>query len=228
MAENTGGTSDPTQDVSFTQEQMDTAMAEAKKAASDEVWSKFQGDKDREVAEYRKIAEGAVNSLTAITAKDEASKVDAMTPEEKAAYYAQKMYEQGLNPSASPTGTGLPSPASGVTKPPAAPPPSGQPLTAGEAQAILKQQAVEAGLDPDGIDFTSVAGFIKSVAGKAAKEEKTPEERNAELEREKAANHSPSASGSGKEPITKMNPVDLIRQGAGDKSPWQRQREKFE
>lgn len=216
-----GGTPGQQAPASYTQEQVDAMMVEAKKAATNEVWSKFQSDKDKEVSQYRDIAEQASKALKDIEASQEQAKVANMSAEEKAAYYAEKMYRQASSvdskPAPDPKQSSSPSAGGAPTAGSASDPNSPD---AGQAKAILVEAAKNAGIDPETIDLNNgIDGFLKSVVA-TVKPKETPEERNAKLEKEKEANASlPSSSGNGDVPLTKRDPLDMIRSG-GAKQPF--------
>jgi hypothetical protein len=206
----------------FTQEQVNEQIEAAKKDAINGVWSKMQSDKDHEVSGYKKLAEQAIETLKGLEAKDEATKIEAMSPDERTAYFSQKTYERsaGIDPTSAPGSPGLSSPPAGGA--PGADTPSGSETPgADQAKQVLAQAVKDAGLDPEKVDFSGGIGeFLKSVV-KLTTPEQTPEERNAALELEKAANRPAPSGGSAGENLLKMNPIDIIRNGRGnEKSPW--------
>ena len=90
--EGEGGTSNG--EGTVTKEVMDAAIAEAVKTAVAEtttnVWGKFQSQKDTEVADIRTKADAAMKGYSDLQDREEAVKLEAMTPEQQGAYYAKK------------------------------------------------------------------------------------------------------------------------------------------
>ena len=224
--ETSGGTPDGSlAPETFTQEQVNEQIEAAKKEAINGVWSKFQSEKDTEVGGYRKLAEQAVATLKELDDKDESTKIAAMNPDERTAYFAQKTYERGagIDSTKAPGSPGLSSPPAGGAPGGGGPSDSGTLGPADQAKASLEAAVKEAGLDPGKIDFSQGVGeFLKSVV-KTLTPEETAEERNAALLKEKEANKPAPTGGSQGTDILKMNPVDIIRAGRGsEKSPWER------
>ena len=228
--EGVGGTSEG--EGTVTKEVMDTAIAEAVKLAVAEtttnVWTKFQSQKDTEVADIRTKADAAMKGYSDLQDREEAVKLEAMTPEQQGAYYAKKAYDLAKN-AGSPKGTGSgsesPSPNGGTGSDNPGSDLGGSPAGQGDAKAIFEAGLKEAGIDPKTVDLENgVAGFIKSVAAAAKSEGQTDEEKAAARNEEKGKDEANNTVVKGPPPsgtpnLLTMNPVDIIKSGK-TKSPW--------
>lgn len=209
--------------VTFTQEQMDAALAATAAKVKTDVWQGFQSTKDKEVAEIRSVADKAIQGYADMQAADEAKRLEGMSSEERTAYFAEKTYRatQAVGPAKPPGGSGSESPVAAGA--PDGNPNTGTPPNADQAsqlQAIVAKVAQEAGVDPKTLDLAGgVAGLIKSAILAGAEGAKTPEQKakeaNDKIAADRNANPNTLQGGpAGGTDIVKMNPVDLIKQGA--------------
>ena len=232
MSDENQGDGGTTGGDTVTKEVMDAAIAEAVKTAVAEtttnVWGKFQSEKDKEVAGIRSKAEEAVKGFTDLQDREEAAKLEAMTPEQQGAYYAKKAYDLAKNAGSSDgkgAGSESPNPNGGTGTGNPGSDLGGSPAGQVDAKAIFEAGLKEAGIDPKTVDLENgVAGFIKSVAAAGKSDGKTEEEKAAERNEAKGKDESnntvvkgPVATGN--PDLLKMSPVDIIR-GGKDKSPW--------
>lgn len=212
----------------YTKEQVEQAVAQAQQQA----WSHFQSVKDKEVNEVKSKAEQAVKAYQDMVQQQEQQKLESMSPEEKAAYFAQKTYEATLN-----GGSQSHNPSDGASSASAAGAMSnsqegaaqGQVGVAGQPFDVINNAVKELGLDPTKVDFSGgLQGFLKSVVAQASASAKSPEEQakenNQKVESERQENPVTPANGgpSGGPDLLKMSPADAIRGALGGKSPWSR------
>ncbi|KKN71164.1 hypothetical protein LCGC14_0423270 [marine sediment metagenome] len=225
-----GGTTEG--EGTVTKEVMDAAIAEAVKTAVAEtttnVWGKFQSEKDKEVAGIRSKAEEAVKGFADLQDREEAAKLEAMTPEQQGAYYAKKAYDLAKNAGSSDgkgAGSESPNPIGGTGTGQPGSDLGGSPAGQVDAKAIFEAGLKDAGIDPETVDLENgVAGFIKSVAAAAKSDGKTDEEKAAERNEQKAKDDANNTVVKGpvaqaNPDLLKMSPVDIIR-GGKTESPW--------
>ena len=229
--EGAGGTTEG--EGTVTKDVMDTAIAEAVKKAVSEtttnVWGKFQSQKDTEVADIRTKADAAMKGYSDLQDREEAAKLEAMTPEQQGAYYAKKAYDLAKNVGSSDgkgAGSESPNPNGGTgTGQPGSDFGGGSPGGQVDAKAIFETALTEAGIDPKTVDLDNgVAAFLKSVKAAEQSEGKTDEEKAAERNEEKGKDEANNTVVKGPPPTGKpdllaMSPVDIIKSGK-TKSPW--------
>ncbi len=216
-----GGEEDKDSPQTYTKEELEKAVADAKDTATKETnqkaWSHWQGIADTKIAEASKTSEEREAALrTELTAREKTA-MEAMTPEDRSAVMLQKVYDKmaqsGVSTSAQDHKEPAPAPSTGSE-------PDAQAIEAQQAAvrvsvgAILKE---EYGIDPAKVDWAedksgpeAMKQFLASVI--ALRDAKA---KGDETEDDDSDRTDQSVGTKGATDILKQDPGDLIRSGFG-------------
>ncbi len=199
----------------FTQEDIDKAKAEGEGTGKTAAYRDAQSKADIAIAAAQATSKTVVAQAREVVEKLEVERLSGMTPEERleAKVDALAATQRAGSDPAPAAGTGNPAPS------------GGSPSTEEQAQTAMNAALTAKGLDPSKLDMKDLGKFIDGI-----KEQVTPAEDpevKAKAEADAAAANLTSNrvdTSGGSAAVTteflKKNPVDLLKEGRGGKSPW--------
>ena len=200
--DNADATKDDKKDVTFTQADLDNAVAAGSAKAAKE--AKAESFRANQSAMDKMKAENA--KTTAAMSELRAKQIAALPEEERTKAMIEDLYAKATVPTATepdpdPVKTiGDPSPSIAET--------------AEAAQKRMQEIAKAQGLDPEKLDFSSEDAFIKSIVSQGKVEDKEKEDPNGG-----PVDTGSHTVGKANRDLTKMKPADLIAQGRKNWKP---------